>query len=65
VAAVDMLDLESGPKVFEVNSSPGIQEMELATGVDVARAIVERAAELAHQRPRKKNKKKRGAPSKA
>lgn len=47
VAAVDMLDLNEGPKVFEVNSSPGIKEVEEATGTDVARAVIARAAELA------------------
>lgn len=52
VGAVDMLDLRDGPKVFEVNSSPGIQEIESVTGVDVARAIVERATELARKKKR-------------
>jgi ribosomal protein S6--L-glutamate ligase len=47
VAAIDMLDLKDGPRVFEVNSSPGIKEIEDVTGVDVAREIVARAAELA------------------
>ena len=36
VAAVDLLDVAGGPKVFEVNSSPGIAEMERACGVDIA-----------------------------
>lgn len=47
VAAVDMIDLKDGPRVFEVNSSPGIKEIEEVTGIDVATAIIERAAELA------------------
>ena len=46
VCAVDMLDAPGGPRVFEVNSSPGIREAEEACGVDVAGAIVERAAAL-------------------
>jgi ribosomal protein S6--L-glutamate ligase len=58
VAAVDMIEGADGPKVFEVNSSPGLKEVEHATGVDAARAIVERAAELALTK-----KKKRPAPS--
>jgi ribosomal protein S6--L-glutamate ligase len=49
VCAVDMLDAPGGPRVFEVHSSPGIREAEEACGVDVAGAIVERAAELAGQ----------------
>jgi len=40
VAGVDMLEGEDGPKVMEVNSSPGLEGIEKATGVDVARAII-------------------------
>lgn len=40
VAGVDMLESESGPQVLEVNSSPGLQGIETATGVDVAGEIV-------------------------
>ncbi|HEU4384261.1 MAG TPA: RimK family alpha-L-glutamate ligase [Anaeromyxobacteraceae bacterium] len=47
VCAVDMLEVKGGLRVFEVNSSPGIREAEEACGVDVAAAIVERAAVLA------------------
>jgi ribosomal protein S6--L-glutamate ligase len=47
VCAVDMLDAPGGARVFEVHSSPGIREAEEACGVDIAGAIVERAAELA------------------
>ncbi len=52
VCAVDMLEVKGGPRVFEVNSSPGIREAEEACGVDVAAAIVERAAVLAGARRR-------------
>jgi ribosomal protein S6--L-glutamate ligase len=54
VAAVDMLDGRDGPKVMDVNSSPGIQEIEGATGVDVARAIVARAAALGRAQKKKR-----------
>jgi ribosomal protein S6--L-glutamate ligase len=47
VCAVDMLDVKGGPRIFEVNSSPGIREAEEACRCDVAGAIVERAAALA------------------
>jgi ribosomal protein S6--L-glutamate ligase len=47
VCAVDMLDVKGGPRVFEVNSSPSIQEAEIACGVDAAGRIVERAEALA------------------
>ncbi|MCA9605308.1 MAG: RimK family alpha-L-glutamate ligase [Myxococcales bacterium] len=40
VAGVDMLESDEGPLVMEVNSSPGLQGIEAATGVDVAGEIV-------------------------
>ena len=48
VAAVDLLDVKGKLKVFEVNSSPALTEMELMTGVDLAGAIIERAEALVH-----------------
>ncbi|MFN0063000.1 MAG: RimK family alpha-L-glutamate ligase [Myxococcaceae bacterium] len=47
VAAVDMLNVQGAPKVFEVNSSPGIVEMERACRVDLAGAVIARAEVLA------------------
>jgi ribosomal protein S6--L-glutamate ligase len=41
VAGVDLLESDSGPQLIEVNSSPGLQGIEAASGVDVAQAIVE------------------------
>ncbi|TNE58675.1 MAG: 30S ribosomal protein S6--L-glutamate ligase [Alphaproteobacteria bacterium] len=41
VAGVDMLRSESGPKVLEVNSSPGIEGIEKTTGKDIAGLIIE------------------------
>ena len=35
-AGVDMLEAKGGPQVMEVNSSPGLEGVESATGVDVA-----------------------------
>ncbi len=53
VAAVDLLDgAETSPKVFEVNSSPALPEMEAATGLDVASIIIQRAEELVEGQPR-------------
>ena len=40
VAGVDMLRSSRGPVVIEVNSSPGIEGMEKATGVDLAGAML-------------------------
>jgi ribosomal protein S6--L-glutamate ligase len=47
VAGVDLLEAQGGPKVMEVNSSPGFEGLERATGLDIAGAIVEYAAHLA------------------
>ncbi|KAA0228176.1 MAG: Ribosomal protein S6--L-glutamate ligase [Fimbriimonadales bacterium] len=41
VAGVDMLRSNHGPVVIEVNSSPGLEGIEAASGVDVAGKIVE------------------------
>jgi ribosomal protein S6--L-glutamate ligase len=40
VAGVDLLRSRSGPLVLEVNSSPGLEGIEGATGVDVAGEII-------------------------
>jgi ribosomal protein S6--L-glutamate ligase len=45
VAGVDMLEGESGPKIMEVNSSPGLEGIEGATGIDVASAIAQHIEE--------------------
>jgi ribosomal protein S6--L-glutamate ligase len=41
VAGVDMLQAEDGPVVLEVNSSPGLEGIEGASGVDIADLIIE------------------------
>lgn len=41
VAGVDMLQSDEGPMVLEVNSSPGLEGIEKASGVDIADLIVE------------------------
>ena len=40
VAGVDILRSDDGPKVLEVNSSPGLQGIETATGLDIASFII-------------------------
>ena len=40
VAGVDMLEGKDGPQLMEVNSSPGLEGIERASGVDVAGAII-------------------------
>ena len=57
VAGVDMLRSSHGPVVIEVNSSPGLEGIEKATGVDVATTIirfVERHAKPGRTRTRGK-----------
>src|SRR5262249_28801758 len=41
VAGVDLIESAEGPMVMEVNSSPGLEGVQKATGVDVAAAIIE------------------------
>jgi len=41
VAGVDMLEGREGPQIMEVNSSPGLEGIEGATGLDVAGAVVD------------------------
>lgn len=44
VAGVDMLESDDGPLVMEVNSSPGLEGIERATGLDIAGAIIDYTA---------------------
>lgn len=41
VAGVDMLEAKGGPMIMEVNSSPGLEGIESATGLDIAGAIID------------------------
>ena len=50
VAGVDLLRSKRGPLVLEVNSSPGLEGIEAATGVDVADCIVSHVVALAQSR---------------
>lgn len=47
IAGVDMVSSREGPMVLEVNSSPGLEGIETATGVDVAGAMVDFVVEHA------------------
>jgi len=46
VAGVDLLETSDGPTLLEVNSSPGFEGLERATGLDAAGAIIDRALAL-------------------
>ena len=47
VAGVDLLRSNHGPVVIEVNSSPGLEGIEAATSVDVAKKIIDFVAKNA------------------
>ena len=41
IAGVDIMRSNTGPKVLEVNSSPGLEGIESVTGKDIAGMIIE------------------------
>ncbi|MGA9522030.1 MAG: RimK family alpha-L-glutamate ligase [Myxococcaceae bacterium] len=49
IAGVDMLEAKDGPKIMEINSSPGFEGLEKATGLDVAGAMISHAVDFAHR----------------
>jgi ribosomal protein S6--L-glutamate ligase len=63
VAGVDMLQSQRGPLVLEVNSSPGLEGIEKATGLDIAGQIIDYTADLAERK--RKAKPKKSAPDSA
>lgn len=58
VAGVDLLRTPQGPMVLEVNSSPGIEGIETASGVDVAGSILDFIK--SHARPHRTRTRGRG-----
>ncbi|MBU2583365.1 MAG: 30S ribosomal protein S6--L-glutamate ligase [Alphaproteobacteria bacterium] len=58
VCGVDMLRANHGPVVMEVNSSPGLEGVEKATGIDIAGLIVDFLA--SHAKPGKTKTKGKG-----
>jgi ribosomal protein S6--L-glutamate ligase len=49
VAGVDYLESRDGPKIIEVNASPGFEGLEQATGHDIASEVVRYAARHAEE----------------
>ncbi|MFA6522186.1 MAG: RimK family alpha-L-glutamate ligase [Patescibacteria group bacterium] len=41
ISGVDILRTKTGPKIIEVNSNPGLEGISLATGIDVAKKVVD------------------------
>ncbi|WP_324672063.1 30S ribosomal protein S6--L-glutamate ligase [Hymenobacter sp. GOD-10R] len=60
IAGVDMLQSKRGPLVLEVNSSPGLEGIEKATGLDIAGKIIEYTEELTKRKGKGKPKKAKG-----
>lgn len=58
VAGVDMLISSRGPLIIEVNSSPGLQGIERATGVNIAEKIIEAAVKKVDKKIKEKEKAK-------
>lgn len=56
VAGVDMLQSSRGPLILEVNSSPGLEGIEKATGLDIAGKIIDFAAENSGKKRVQKDK---------
>jgi ribosomal protein S6--L-glutamate ligase len=56
VAGVDLLRSRRGPLVLEVNSSPGLEGIEAATGIDVGGEIIEYLVRRVRQRKLKTRK---------
>jgi ribosomal protein S6--L-glutamate ligase len=52
VAGVDLLEGRHGPKVLEINSSPGLEGIEKATEIDVAGALIAHAERYADEHGR-------------
>jgi len=50
VAGVDMLESRHGPKILEINSSPGLEGIERTSGLDVAGAIIAHAEKFVAKR---------------
>ena len=50
IAGVDMLRTKRGPMVLEVNSSPGLEGVEAASGVDIAERIIHYVARAVSRR---------------
>jgi ribosomal protein S6--L-glutamate ligase len=56
VAGVDLLRSRRGPLVLEVNSSPGLEGIEAATGIDVAGAVIDHVAAGGQSAKRMRNR---------
>ena len=63
IAGVDLLQSSRGPLVLEVNSSPGLEGIEKATGKDIASKIVEYAEKLITHKNNKRSTRRKIKPN--
>ncbi len=63
VAGVDLIRSARGPLVLEVNSSPGLEGIEGATGVDIAGGIIDHVFASGAPAPAKRNRKSAKKPA--
>lgn len=59
IAGVDMLQAERGPLILEVNSSPGLEGIEKATGKDIAATIIDYVARETEEMKNKPGRRKK------
>lgn len=59
IAGVDLMDGPDGPTVLEVNSSPGFEGFEKASGINVGALIMKHFVQTARGHRRKMNRKKK------
>lgn len=57
IAGVDLLESSAGPMLLEVNSSPGFQELEKSTGINVAEVMIKMCIRKARSGKKKRTKK--------
>jgi len=53
IAGVDLLQTKNGPVILEVNPSPGFEELQSVTGIDIAKTMIDFAVQLAENHSRK------------
>lgn len=59
VAGVDLIRSKDGPKVLEINSSPGLEGIEAVTGKDIAGLMIDAIEKHVRAKNKKKNAKKK------
>lgn len=61
IAGVDLMSSHHGPLILEVNSSPGFEGIEKATGINIAQMMIQHTVRATRRQNRNKNRKKRSS----